>query len=348
MSYWPTRDGVFVTTYTILAAAVGAGLAYALSFPVHLLTGPALFLSVLAAMGVRFEIAAPARDCAFLLIGVGVGAGVDDQATDAMARWPAAFVVLAVMLVAALFASRFVLTRFFGFDRRSAVLAAAPGHLSFVIGLGESLGMDMVRIAVVQSVRLLALTLVVPFVAAAFGVAIEAGLTSAGPVMPPLHVALVFAASIALGLVLMRAGAPAPLLIGAMVASSAAHLTGLTPGALSPELAMIGFLIVGALIGARFSGVGFSEVRAALLAGVAATSITVALALLAALPVAWLLAMPTAHVIVGFAPGGLETMIAMGAVIGANPGFIAACHVGRLLLLTFLIPAAMLQLKKEA
>jgi uncharacterized membrane protein AbrB (regulator of aidB expression) len=32
-------------------------------------------------------------------------------------------------------------------------------------------------------------------------------------------------------------------------------------------------------------------------------------------------------------------MIAMGAVLGANPGFVAACHIGRLLLLPLLVPA---------
>ena len=31
-------------------------------------------------------------------------------------------------------------------------------------------------------------------------------------------------------------------------------------------------------------------------------------------------------------------MIVMGAALGANPGFVAACHVGRLLVLSVLIP----------
>jgi len=49
--------------------------------------------------------------------------------------------------------------------------------------------------------------------------------------------------------------------------------------------------------------------------------------------------MPVAHVLVAFAPGGLETMIAMGAVLGVVPGFVAACHVARLMVLTVLVPA---------
>ncbi len=48
--------------------------------------------------------------------------------------------------------------------------------------------------------------------------------------------------------------------------------------------------------------------------------------------------MPTAHVLTAFAPGGLETMIAMGAAMGASPGFIAASHMARLMLLLALVP----------
>ena len=65
---------------------------------------------------------------------------------------------------------------------------------------------------------------------------------------------------------------------------------------------------------------------------------TTALSVGFAVPVSMFLDMPLPHVLVAFAPGGLETMIVMGAVLGANPGFVAACHVGRLLVLSALIP----------
>jgi len=48
--------------------------------------------------------------------------------------------------------------------------------------------------------------------------------------------------------------------------------------------------------------------------------------------------MPILHVAVAFAPGGFETMIVMGAIIGANPGFVAAIHISRLLVLPLLLP----------
>jgi uncharacterized membrane protein AbrB (regulator of aidB expression) len=66
--------------------------------------------------------------------------------------------------------------------------------------------------------------------------------------------------------------------------------------------------------------------------------VSVGCAAAAALPVAAMLDMPLGHVLIAFAPGGLETMVAMGAALGADPGFVAACHVARLAWLGALLP----------
>lgn len=342
-----SRSALALTALTLVVGATGAGAAHLLGLPAALIIGPAGLISLAAACGVRFAIADPVRNAAFLLIGISVGAGVDDRAADAVARWPLAFLTLAVVLVLTMVICRAILVRFFAFDARSATLAAAPGHLSFVIGLGEALRLDLTRVTVVQTVRLLALTLITPFAALAFGVEVDLGLAPAGPVMSLVETAALVVGSIALGLVFGRLGAPAPLLIGAMVASSLAHLTGVIAGGLSPTLAVAAFVTVGSMIGARFSGVTLDQLREAFLAGAVTTLVAAGLAAAAAIPAAWAIAMPTAHVMIGFAPGGLETMIAMSAVLGASPGFVAACHVGRLLILSFVIPLFLSRAVKE-
>jgi len=147
--------------------------------------------------------------------------------------------------------------------------------------------------------------------------------------------------ALGLGLILKRLRVPAALLIGAMVVSAIGHLSASSPGVLSPSIAQGTLVIMGTLIGTRFSGISISKLRQSLTAGLATTTLTVGLAVVAATPAAAFLGMPVAHVLIAFAPGGLETMIVMGAVLGANPGFVAASHVGRLLLLTVLVPAVL-------
>jgi hypothetical protein len=40
-------------------------------------------------------------------------------------------------------------------------------------------------------------------------------------------------------------------------------------------------------------------------------------------------------------------MVVMGVVLGADPGFVAACHVARLLFLTALVPAVLARAPKD-
>ncbi len=338
---------IYVTTlYTLVVGAIGAGAAYWLSFPVYVLLGPAILVSIVSLTNVRFAIADSVRDVAFLLIGIGIGAGIDPGATAAFLRWPLAFGVLAGMLLAIILVCKLLLVRIFGFDERSAILAATPGHLSFVIGLSTSLDLDVAKVAIVQSIRLLALTLIVPMVAVLLGIKLGANILPDGVPMGGIHLFVIILLSTILGMVLKRFRVPAAILIGGLITSSITHAFELTPGILPTKIAMPCFLIMGTLIGTRFSGVTVIQLKTMLFAGLVSTLIATLFTVMAAIPIAYFLVAPVEHVIVAFSPGGLETMIAMGAVLGANPGFVAACHVWRLLLLPIMVPLLIRRSKK--
>ncbi|MEO0401985.1 MAG: AbrB family transcriptional regulator [Pseudomonadota bacterium] len=335
----PTPHSLRITAQTLVVGGIGAAVAEAVHAPIAVLTGPALVVSLAAMAGLRTGIDDTVRNLVFLLVGVSIGSGVDASATQAMTRWPLAFVALGIMLWATLWICARLLQRGFNMDRRSAYLAAAPGHLSFVVGLSTGLGLDTTRILVIQSVRLLALTLTVPVIALAFGYELTGQVLPTGVPMLWWDLVKLLIAGFALGFALDKIGLPAPLLIGGMLASSFGHATDLTPGTMHPWLAYGGLMVVGTLIGARFNGLSRRALVASLAAGLTITALTVIGALIAAVPVAFALGFDPTHVLVAFAPGGLETMIAMGIVLGANPGFVAACHVARLLYLTVLLPA---------
>lgn len=329
------------TLRALAIGAVGAGLAWAVSAPAAVLVGPALLVSLASLRGARLTVAPPLIEVCFVVLGLGIGAGFDTRAGNAILRWPLAFLVLLPMLAATLWLGRTVLERGFAFDRRSAALAAAPGHLSFVLGLAADIGGDLGRIAVVQSIRLLALTLAVPFVALAMGYRMEPAMLPAGSPASPATLALLGLLGAALGWAFKRFRLPAPMLLGPLAVSGLGHVTGLAPGAPPAWLTIPAFVVLGTLIGTRFSGMSAAQFRASLLAGLAVTAIAAGMALLAALPVALALGFPPAHVLAAFSPGGLETMVALGAVMGASPGFVAACHVVRLGVLTLLIPLSL-------
>lgn len=331
-------DDLRATLTALVIGTIGAGVGWLLHFPLFILTGPALVVSVVGILGPELRIAPIFRDGAFLVLGIGIGAGVTPQAGRLLLNLPLAAVGIFVMLVAIIWLCRLLLVHFFNFDRRSAVLAGSPGHLSYVLSLGLTFDLDTTRITVVQTVRLLALTFLVPLMALAMGVTVDASALISGASMAWGPLAVLAAIALAVGLVLKRINVPAPLLLGGLFTSSATHLTDITPGSLPPVLAWPAFLILGTLIGSRFTAITPRQLGQNLMAGLGSTLIALICAGVAAIVVAPLINVPLIHVLVAFAPGGLETMIAMGAVLGASPGFVAACHVARLFILTFLVP----------
>ncbi|WP_037968336.1 AbrB family transcriptional regulator [Sulfitobacter guttiformis] len=326
------------TGATLAVAGVGAVLAWSISAPVHMLTGPAVAVSLAGVAGLRVDIAPRLRDSCFVVLGLTVGAGFSADALETMMRWPLAFVVMAVLTWGVMVACRSVLVRGFGFARDSALLAGAPGHLSFVIAMAEGNGRDVVRISVTQSVRLLLLTLVVPFVAVAMGIDLAGAVLPQGQAWSIWVLACLALLAVVAARGLGHLRTPAPLLIGAMLVAGLWQLSGVQAGVMPDWLVMPSYLVLGALIGTRFAGVTAAELLRNLGAGLAITGVAVVFSGAAALGVAWALEMPQAHVLLAFAPGGLETMIAMGMVMGVLPGFVAACHITRLMVLSVLLP----------
>jgi len=328
------------TGITLLLGGFGALAAYWLNFPAAMLVGPALCVTIAALAGLKAGISDKVRDVCFLFIGISIGSGFVPEAGAAILRWPLAFLTLLLTLAATILIGGWVLRRFFRFDPVSAVLAAAPGHLSFVLSLSADMGGDIGRVVIVQSLRLLTLTLVVPFLAVAMGYDVPAAAVPPGVPMPLPVLGTLAVLSLVAGAIFKRLSFPAPLILGAMAVSGLGHVADLTPGAVPPFILIPAFVIMGTLIGTRFANMSWQLFRESALAGIVVTFIATACATLGVIPVAWALGMELPHGLAAFAPGGLETMIALGAILGAEPAFLAACHVVRLLILSVMIPVA--------
>lgn len=323
---------------TAAVALAGAALFWALGVPAAPLTGPAAAVTAAALAGLRVAVPVWLRVPAFALLGINIGAGITPDTLGQALTWPVSIAILAASLVAGMVVARAGLERWLGYDRRSATLAAAPGHLSFAIGLAMDVGADTTRVAMVQSIRVLFLTLCVPvLVAGIFGTTGLAVLPDAA--MRPLHLALTLAASLALGAGLARLSVPAAYLLAGMAVSALGHGTGLTPGRMPEGVTVAAFLVMGTMIGSRFAGLGPRDVAHGLAAGAWVTAVTMVFAILAVIAALAALGMSPALLIVAYAPGGVEAMAAIAVTLGLDPAFVATHHVIRLLLLTAIIPA---------
>jgi membrane AbrB-like protein len=320
---------------TLALAAAGAALATLAGLPAAALIGAMLAVGLASLAGLRTEAPGALRAAAFATVGCSLGAGLGPETLDSMARWPASLIALAAttLLTAALTAR--LLERGFGFAPGAALLAAAPGALSVAVALALERDRSPAAVAALQSMRLAAVTLATPVLLLGVGAATAA---LPGAAMGAGASVGLVAAAILLGTAGHRIGLPAAHLLAGLALSGALHLTGVVEGRLPPLLTAAGFAGTGAVIGARFAGVGFGGLARFGRAALAAVLFASALTALAALATAAATGQPFGPVWIAFAPGGIEAMAALGLALGYDPAFVAAHHLARILLLVAVLP----------
>lgn len=323
---------------TLALGALGAWLGWALGLPAPFLTGPAALVSAASLSGLKLAVPVRLRDAAFILIGIGLGTGITPEVLERAAAWPVSLICLAVAIVVLFRGTAEVLHRLFGMERQTALLSSAPGHLSFVLSLSVDTGGDTARVALIQSLRVLALTLLVPLIVS---LGSDADMSLTAPPAATLwlpHIAGLMALALGVGVVFKRWAVPAAYLMGGMAVSLAGHVLALTPGQLPLWLTIPAYALMGTLIGTRFSGVTWRMVVEALGAAGVVIGMAKVISLVAAEIVAPVIGLPVLHVLVAFAPGGLETMAALAIILGVDPAYVALHHVARLLFLSVLVP----------
>ncbi len=320
----------------VAAAAVGgAALAYA-GAPAGWLTGAML---AVALIGTRRRWTGPSPlvvNLGMLLSGVVIGSSATPEAVALLAHNPVSLVLLLASMAATLVVTGLVLERMGGWTRLDAVLASAPGALSAVMAVARETGAGIPRIAVVQLFRLFLLVAVGPSLLAAVGVG--GGPAPAMAIAGPRDIAIMLAAGAACGLLCWRLGVMAPMILGATISSAALHATGLVHGSLPAFLALPGFVIIGALIGARFGTVSLRELTGLLPVATAAFVASTAVAAVFSAATAALAGVSFGVAFIAFAPGGLEAMALLAVLLGLDPLFVGAHHMVRFMAVGLLLP----------
>jgi len=332
-----TLRDAFGLAGALVVAVLGTLVFDAIGFPSAPLTGSAAAVSLAAVLGLPIHMPVWLRTLAFVLLGINIGSSVTREMLATALAWPVTIAILAVSLLVSLQICRVGLQRWMGFNPRDAVLAAAPGHLSYVLALSISDRGQTSRIAIVQSIRVLFLTLCVPvLVSSVFG-ATGVALMPEHP-LPPWQLGALVVVTLALGALFDRIRLPAAYLLAGILCSALGQILAVTPGRPPEQATFVAFLVMGTLIGSRFLGQTPSQLRLDFLAGLWVTGTNVVVTLAAIALGIQIMGLSPALLIVAFAPGGVEAMAAIAVTLGLDPAFVAAHHVMRLLILTVLMP----------
>lgn len=326
------------TLLTLSIALLGGLAAQALHLPAGLLMGGAVAVAIAAIAGLRTHVPNRLRDTAFVVVGMTLGTNVSHDALSLVPQWPLSLLGLALELALIVGLGTLTLRFVFGYDRATAYLSSFPGHLSFVLGISEAGYGDSGKIAIIQSTRVLMLTVLVPLVAR-FDTARDLSIVPQGAQMGFWALIALIVASTAGGFAFRLMHIPAAFVLGSMAVATAGKLMGLYDGRLPLALTLAGYVVMGSLIGSRFAGATPSALRRAALGGIAVTAISVLVVSLVAFGLAALTPMPFGQLWLGLAPGALEAMGALGVALGFDTAFIAAHHTARFFLLTLAIPS---------
>jgi membrane AbrB-like protein len=334
------------TLVTIAISAAGGFVANAIGLPAGWLMGGALAVAIAALAGVKVGMPDWLRDATFVLTGVSMGASVARDSLSLIAQWPVTMAALVIELLLIVAGTGYMLRKLFGIDRGTAYLSSFPGHLSFVMGIAAAGVGDPRQITIIQVIRILMLTTVVP---------IGALFLPVGHYAPPggqadigwVAIVVVTTICAVVGFVATKLRVPAAYALGAMGAAMIAKFTGNFDGAMPAPLLVGAFIMVGALLGSRFGGITMTEFRKAAAGGVIATLLTVAFVTVVTFAASQLVDMPYGQIWLALAPGALEGMGALGIALGFDTAFIAAHHVARLLMLTVLVPVVALLIRER-
>jgi membrane AbrB-like protein len=333
-----TSRDILHTFETLLIGLAGGAFFQWLELPGGLISGAMIAVGAAAIAGRPMGLPPLMAHIILMTLGLSLGAMVSPQMLTNMASYPVSIAILAASTFCATIGSSFYLQRFHKWDRTSALLAGSPGALSQIIMLANERRADVAGIAVVQTMRVIILTAALPLVLAASGLAQHGG--SAIHVTPatPLALAVLAAVCVATSLLLRLLKFPASWMFGAMLGSSALHGTGAIEGGL-PGWAYAAALIgIGALIGTRFARVSARTLLSHMAAAIGSFAVAIVISAIFVALVTLTTNARFGDIVVAFAPGAMDAMLALALTLHIDPIFVGAHHLSRFVFVSIATP----------
>jgi uncharacterized protein len=333
---FPREDPILRQLLTVAVAAIGGYLCALAQVPAGYMSGAMALTAVFAITGYAGQIGLVLRLIAMLISGISIGSAVTPETLHNVVTYPISVSTMLVCVVMMTYTSSFMLVRFAKWDRSTALLAAVPGAMSYILSIIMTLKANAPRVAITQMMRALILMGLVPLLVAQTGYHLV-GLGTR-PIDPlPIFCGLATVGGL-FGYFLHKKRFGGGMLLGAMVVSGLVHAVGYAPGR-APDWAMIGGqILIGAWAGSRFVGFDWSNFMRSAPAMLGAVSLSILFSALFAAGASEFLGVAFGATFLAYAPGGFEAMTVLAVALGFDPLFVAAHHLARYFLLNIGLP----------
>ncbi len=283
------------------------------------------------------KLSAPARS----ILGLAVGSAFSPEILHYLSDFISSIVLVFPFVLVITIVGTLYYAKVLKFDLYSAYFSSVPGGLLEMVALAESYKLDMYRVVIAQSSRLLFIIFTLPFaIQHFFGVNLDGrgGITQ--PLLKTNFFELMMMLFVALAgwKVALRLKIPGGTLIGPMILGAIVYSLGFLHSRPPTEIINAIQLTLGTSIGFSFRGISAKEGLKVvvqtmgyfvLLMGVSSFFI-------------WIVHIATdfnlLDIILAFAPGGQSEMNLIAIIVGANLPYVALHHVIRLFLVLGIAP----------
>jgi uncharacterized protein len=334
----PSRTKTLNVLETLALGSAGGVLFLWANLPGGLISGAMFSVGIAAIAGRPMSLPPFLTQAVLVLLGISLGSMASRQLLQHMSAYPLTIGLLALATFCSTFGSSLYLQRVHGWDQTSAFLAGSPGALSQIIILAAEKGADVPAIAVVQTVRVIILTAALPLLLALTGLASASAPTAAAAIASPLELVELLAAAMATALLLRLIKFPASWMFGAMIGSIVLHGAGLVEGGLPPSVRGIALVGIGSLIGTRFARMKISVILSHVNAALGSFAIAIVISAVFVAVITLTTQVRFADIIVAFAPGAMDAMLALALTLHIDAIFVGAHHLSRFVFVTIATP----------
>ena len=334
----PSRAKTLQVIETLATGGMGGALFLLAGLPGGLISGAMMAVGIATMMGRKLVMPPILTQAVLVLLGISLGSLMSRQLLQHVSAYPFTIGLLAAATFCTTLGASYYLQRIHGWDRTSAFLAASPGALSQITILAIEKGADVSAIAVVQTMRVIVLTAALPVLLTLTGMTSSSAPTLTMSVASPLGLIGLIGASVSTALLLRMAKFPASWMFGAMIGSSVLHGTGLIEGGLPPLVRSIALIGIGTLIGSRFGRMKTSTLLGHINAAIGAFAIAIVISAIFVAVIALTTNVQLADILVAYAPGAMDAMLALALTLHIDPIFVGAHHLSRFVFVTIATP----------
>lgn len=265
---------------------------------------------------------------------VGVLAGstfTADTVGDLLAAWDLFAVVIAFSILGTGLGYGF-LRRFGQLDPMTAFLAAAPGGLGEITLLGIALKAEVRPLVLIHTIRIVSVIVAVPV-----AVQVLTGPADWSRVATPgnatatyLDWLILTACGVASYPLAKLTRFPGGVMVPAMILSAIVHALGLTHAAPPVWTVILVQIVIGAIAGARFAGVTWTELHTTVVLGLAWAAVLLAFTFGSAYLASLAFEQSFTTLLLALAPGGMVEMTVVVYAIGIDVALVITCQVVRI------------------